>query len=153
MHLFFKQQLIPPPCFEQGFSIYLVLMGKNYAYESKTEDRYRNILIVCNVQPSSGPIDTDALSHQASQYNRLLLISEEEEDARSALRMANAVVRAGGSLGFEDNDEARSAGRPRDHRQAIQRLQDEMDIDKALLRKGLIRKDPSSKVRCVQLHT
>ena len=33
-----------------GFSLYLVLMGKNFIFESKTEARYRDLLIVCNVQ-------------------------------------------------------------------------------------------------------
>lgn len=36
----------------QGFSLYMVFMGKNFAYEGKTESRYRDLLIVCNVQVS-----------------------------------------------------------------------------------------------------
>lgn len=36
----------------KGFSLYMVLTGKNFAYEGKTEERYRTMLIVCNVQVS-----------------------------------------------------------------------------------------------------
>lgn len=48
----------------QGFGLYLVLTGKNFIYEAKTEARYRDLLIVCNVQPSSGPLDMEGLLYR-----------------------------------------------------------------------------------------
>lgn len=40
-----------------GFSIYLILMAKNFFFEGKTETRYVDLLIVCNVLCSSFPVD------------------------------------------------------------------------------------------------
>ena len=34
--------------------------------------RYRDLLIVCNVQPSSGPVDMDSLLKQANDYKHLM---------------------------------------------------------------------------------
>ena len=50
----------------QGFSLYLVLMGKNFIFESRTEARYRDLLIVCNVQASSGPVDLEGLYYHVN---------------------------------------------------------------------------------------
>ena len=66
-----------------GFSLYLTLMAKNFTFETKSESRwvffriqclacyeqltlvamrrYRDLLIACNVQASSGPTDTEGL--------------------------------------------------------------------------------------------
>jgi hypothetical protein len=40
-----------------GFSLYLILMAKNFFFEGKTETRYVDLLIVCNVLCSSFPVD------------------------------------------------------------------------------------------------
>jgi hypothetical protein len=41
----------------QGFSLYLTLAAKNYFYEGKTESRWLDLTIVCNLMYSSGPPD------------------------------------------------------------------------------------------------
>lgn len=46
-----------------GFSLYLVLMGKNIIFDGKIEQRYRELMIACNVQPTSGPVDTVGLHY------------------------------------------------------------------------------------------
>jgi hypothetical protein len=45
----------------QGFSLYIVLMGKNYAYEPKIESRWRDTLIVCTIMYSSGQLDLEGM--------------------------------------------------------------------------------------------
>jgi hypothetical protein len=49
-----------------GYQMYLCLMGKNYIFEKKTESRYMDMLIVCNVQESNGPMDKDGLRYMAA---------------------------------------------------------------------------------------
>jgi hypothetical protein len=61
----------------QGFSLYLVLMGKNFIFENRTETRYRDLLIVCNVQASSGPVDMEGLYyHVSGAAGRMLMMGE-----------------------------------------------------------------------------
>jgi hypothetical protein len=67
-------------CYTQGFSLYLTLAAKNYFYEGKTESRWLDLTIVCNVMFSSGPPDlagvfrrmsgeSDALEKAAQTYD------------------------------------------------------------------------------------
>ena len=121
----------------KGFSLYMVLTGKNFAYEGKTEERYRTMLIVCNVQPSSGPIDMDGLLQNAGRYRHLL---HSNVAAGDVMRDANALVDALGG-------QQQQLQRPRTAKEAIALLEEEMDVDISLLRKGVIRKDSSSKGR------
>lgn len=50
----------------QGFTLYLCLMAKNFLLEGKTETRYSDLLIVCNVMPSNGPVDIEGLQCRKS---------------------------------------------------------------------------------------
>lgn len=51
----------------QGFSLYIVLMGKNNAYENKIEARWRDTLIVCTIMPSSGPVDVEGMLYLSTR--------------------------------------------------------------------------------------
>lgn len=51
----------------QGFSLYVVLMGKNYAYENKIESRWKDTLIVCTIMHSSGPADVEGMLYLSSR--------------------------------------------------------------------------------------
>jgi hypothetical protein len=53
--------------FLQGFPMYLIITGKNFTYEAKTESRWRDMLLVCNVLESSGPIDTQGLLYMTNK--------------------------------------------------------------------------------------
>lgn len=48
----------------RGFSIYLVAFAKNQPYEQASEQRYRDLLIVCNILPANFTIDKDGLYHR-----------------------------------------------------------------------------------------
>lgn len=118
----------------------MVFMGKNFPYDGKTESRYRDLLIVCNVQPSSGPVDTDSLLKQASDYKRLIMSEEAAANARhyqanpgAAARDAEALRMMVGSGSAEEEEDP------------IRLLEDEMDIDVHLLRKGVVRKNGNMK--------
>jgi hypothetical protein len=50
----------------KGFGLYLLLTGKNFLYEGKTEARYRDMLIVCNIVASSGPNDMEGLLYRVN---------------------------------------------------------------------------------------
>ena len=130
----------------KGFSIYMVFMGKNFPYDGKTESRYRDLLIVCNVQPSSGPVDMDSLLKQANDYKHLISeaaaqnarqIAADHAQPRSqaAVRDARALVNARGGA-------AAAAGAPQD---ILRMLEEEMDIDVHLLRKGVVQKNRNTK--------
>jgi hypothetical protein len=117
----------------------MVFMGKNFPYDGKTESRYRDLLIVCNVQPSSGPVDMDSLLKQAADYKRLIMSEEAAVNARhyqdnpdAAARDAQALRMAGGGSSTED---------------PIRLLEEEMDIDVHLLRKGVVQRSRSMKGR------
>jgi hypothetical protein len=60
----------------QGFGLYLVLTGKNFIYEAKTEARYRDLLIVCNVQASSGPLDMEGLLYSINGIGSRLGVTD-----------------------------------------------------------------------------
>lgn len=138
----------------QGFSLYLVFMGKNFAYEGKTETRYRDILIVCNVQPSSGPIDMEGLTKQASDYKQLISAAAaqnarqaaaEQADQQAAARIASALVSAGAGRRDQHNAPLHlDLGNPQD---VIAFLEEEMDIDMDLLRKGVVSNGNSTRNR------
>lgn len=128
----------------KGFSIYMVFMGKNFPYDGKTESRYRDLLIVCNVQPSSGPVDMESLLKQAADYKRLIVSEEAAEIARhyqnnpqAAAADAQALLMVGGGNG------AAAAGQ--EEQDPIRMLEDEMDIDLHLLRKGVVQKNRNIK--------
>lgn len=44
-----------------GFSVFMILKAKNFFYEAKTEARFLDLLIVCNVECSSFPPDLQGL--------------------------------------------------------------------------------------------
>jgi hypothetical protein len=75
----------------QGFSLYLVLLAKNYFYEGKTESRFLDLSIVCNIMYSSGPPDL------AGVFRRLDNESDEIEKAEETYDETNLnrVCRAG----------------------------------------------------------
>ena len=55
----------------QGFSLYVVLMGKNNPFENKIEARWRDTLIVCTVMASSGPPDIDGMLYLSTRNSLL----------------------------------------------------------------------------------
>lgn len=85
------QKLLP------GFSLYVVLMGKNQPYESKIEERWRHTLIVCTVMASSGPVDTDGMLYlsmgPSSLHNGARNPVESIEDSMDAEVSRKGVVR------------------------------------------------------------
>lgn len=44
-----------------GYSMYLLSTAKNFLLDPKTEQRFKDLIIVCNVRCSSGPIDEAGL--------------------------------------------------------------------------------------------
>ena len=130
----------------KGFSFYMVLTGKNFAYEGKTEERYRTMLIVCNIQPSSGPIDMQGLMQHSGEYKYLLEMQDQiRRDGGVAMHAAQQLVRARAVL---DDQGRRVAGAmPQGAKDAIALIEEEMDVDVSLMRKGVIRKDAMGKGR------
>ena len=101
----------------QGFSLYIVLMGKNYPYENKIESRWRDTLIVCTIMASSGPVDTDGLLYLSTNRNA--------SSNRRALQNANQ--QQGNNNQHQDGDDV----------DCIEQLEDKMDAE--VSRKGVVR--------------
>ena len=62
-----KSELIP------GMMMCFGLIGQNFRYTDKTEERFKNVGVVCNKQESSGPVDQQGLRyrvHHLKQQNR-----------------------------------------------------------------------------------
>jgi hypothetical protein len=78
----------------QGFSLYLVLCAKNYFYESKTESRYLDLSIVCNIMFSSGPPDLSGVFRRMNDISDDIEKAEETHDAGN-LKRASVAAAAG----------------------------------------------------------
>lgn len=104
----------------KGFGPFWLLIGKNFLYEKKTEERYRDMLIVCNIQPSNGPVDLEGMHRALSA-------------AVSATATATAAAAAASSsaAAAATNNNRRQGG-----------LED--GVDKTM-RKGVVRTNASSK--------
>lgn len=107
----------------KGFGPFWLLIGKNFLYEKKTEERYRDMLIVCNIQPSNGPVDLDGMHR-----------------ALSAAASSSAVATTTGSA-TASTVAAPSSSRRR-ARQGGGGLEDGVD---RTMRKGVVRTNASSK--------
>lgn len=100
-------------------------------------------------QPSSGPIDIEALSSQASEYKQLISAvaannvresANQQADPHAAARAAAALLSAGGGSGAQQD--MVNMANPQD---VLRMLEEEMDIDMDLLRKGVVRKGQNSR--------
>jgi hypothetical protein len=102
----------------KGFQIFLGLVGKNLLYSHAVESRFRDLLIVCNVQASNGPIDEDGLYYLANAQSNS--------------------TSSGGSSNHRQNRNAEDAP-PRKTRRtdALQQMEDE--LDKEADREGVVR--------------
>jgi hypothetical protein len=102
----------------KGFQIFLGLVGKNLLYSHAVESRFRDLLIVCNVQASNGPIDEDGLYYLANAQS--------------------SSTSSGGSSNHRRNRNAEDAP-PRKTRRtdALQQMEDE--LDKEADREGVVR--------------
>jgi hypothetical protein len=68
-------------------------MSKNYFYEGKTESRFRDLSIVCNVMYSSGPPDL------AGVFRRMSGDTDDIEKAEETHDVSNLHRAAGGTTG------------------------------------------------------
>jgi hypothetical protein len=66
-------------------------MAKNFFYEGKTETRYVDLLIVCNVQCSSFPVDLQGLMRKSNGERDAF---EEAEDSNDREELRRGVIRA-----------------------------------------------------------
>lgn len=67
----------------QGFSLYLCLLAKNYFYESKTESRFLDLTIVCNIMYSSGPPDLAGVYRKLDVAPDAMEAAEDSHDSGS----------------------------------------------------------------------
>jgi hypothetical protein len=77
----------------QGFSLYVVLMGKNYPYENKIESRWKDTLIVCTIMHSSGPADEEGLLYLSSHARTSQNPVEKLESSMDTEKSRKGVVR------------------------------------------------------------
>lgn len=110
----------------KGFSLYLLLMGKNILLESKTEQRYRDLMIVCNVQASSGPPDMEGIKYMAKK--------------RQQQQQQVKIGRRGGTNNHQQQQQQQEM---RSMQQAIEDFENGMDEE--LFRKGVMRSDSNPK--------
>jgi hypothetical protein len=68
--------------------MYLLLVAKNYFYEGKTETRFLDLTIVCNVMYSSGPPDLAGVFRRLSGESDDIEKAEEVHDASNLNRAA-----------------------------------------------------------------
>jgi hypothetical protein len=65
-------------------------LGKNYFYESKTESRFLDLTIVCNVMFSSGPPDLAGVFRRLGDESDEIEKAEETHDIASLHRPSTA---------------------------------------------------------------
>lgn len=89
----------------------------------------------------------DGIMQHAGEYKYLLEMRDQlyPSGGPAAMDAANALLLARAVL--DDRGRRVSDARPRTARDAISLLEEEMDVDISLLRKGVIRKDANSKGR------
>jgi hypothetical protein len=87
---------------EQGFSLYLVLLAKNYFYECKAESRFLDLTIVCNIMYSSGPPDLAGVFRRLDDESVDVEKAEERHDVSNLNR--SSVAGAGGARSKKKGD-------------------------------------------------
>jgi hypothetical protein len=90
-----------------GFSLYLILMAKNFFFEGKTETRYVDLLIVCNVLCSSFPVDLQGMMRRVNGESDAFESAEQGND-RDVLRrgiISTAVNQKDKKKGDKPHDE------------------------------------------------
>ena len=115
----------------QGFSLYMVLMGKNFILEARTEARYRDLLIVCNVQASSGPVDLEGLYYRVNSS-----ASKGSKSGRGGGGAAAAAAAA--ALGSSSSKKRKNT-----RCDTLEMFEDGMDLD--IFRQGVIRSNGNPK--------
>lgn len=94
-----------------GFSLYLVLMAKNFFFEGKTETRYFDLLIVCNVLCSSFPPDLQGMMRRSNGGMDAFEAAEQEPDT--------GVVRRGIISNAVNQKDKKKGDKPRDTDQKL----------------------------------
>ena len=113
----------------QGFGFFLTLMAKNYLYENRTESRFRDLIIVCNVQASSGPTDVEGLYYRVNGASN---------------RLGALAVQAASRDSFDESRDAPTRG-GKEKRKTLEVFENDMDEGKH--RKGIVRSNSDSKTR------
>jgi hypothetical protein len=115
----------------QGFGLYLILTVKNFIYEAKTEARYRDLLIVCNVQASSGPLDMEGLLYSINGVGSRLGVADSSD--ASNLQGARGRGGGGGSAGVSKR------------KRSMEEAEDGMEG--GIVRKGVVRSNANPKCK------
>jgi hypothetical protein len=127
----------------QGFTLYLILTGKNYYFESRTEERWQAMLIVCNVNPSNFPNDIDGLHYKPLtnplQSDAVEFLQRLDPQGRRGNAAQGNARRARGSGGGGANDADVSLN---DVMDAL-----EKNMEAGQLRRGVYTTDPNQKCR------
>jgi hypothetical protein len=118
----------------QGFGLYLVLTGKNFIYEAKTEARYRDLLIVCNVQASSGPLDMEGLLYSINGVGSRLGVTDSSDSSNQV-----------GQQGGRGRDAQAPAGGSAKRKRSMEEAEDGMEG--GIVRRGVVRCNANPKCR------